>query len=83
MTSRSPRDMLLDDGPPRPKPKQPKQRRHPVDVAQEAVKRAAYEHVVGAEDWYQRRRQVGGKESARDGKLLVDDEDEQSDDEML
>lgn len=69
MTSRSPRDMMMADGQQADveEAKSPAalqssraasssvSDRHPVDVAQEAVKRAAYEHVVGAESWYQRR----------------------------
>lgn len=62
MTSRSPRDMMAEERRPEVDATVQERRatlggsRHPVDVAQEAVKRAAYEHVVGSESWYQRRR---------------------------
>lgn len=90
MTSRSPRDMMMADGQQAdvaeeklPAALQSSRAasssvsdRHPVDVAQEAVKRAAYEHVVGAESWYQRRHRslnVDAIESAGD-----EDSDESS-----
>lgn len=82
MTSRSPRDMLLQPDEVRPtaeaKPSAQRLSRHPVDVAQDAVKKAAYDHVVGAESWYQRRRALSVHDDAVDDDEAEEEEDDES-----